>query len=90
MMYQFQPSSRFKKQFKKLTHYDQEQTRAIIEKLLNNETLERKHKDHALKGEYQGYRECHIKADLMLIYQKHENVLILIGIAVGSHSELFG
>lgn len=89
-MYQFQASSRFRTQFRKLADKDKEQTRVVIEKLLNNEALERKHKDHALKGEYQGYRECHIRADLILIYQKYTDILILVGIAVGSHSELFG
>ncbi|WP_304418120.1 type II toxin-antitoxin system YafQ family toxin, partial [uncultured Helicobacter sp.] len=46
-------------------------------------------KDHALKGEYIGFRECHIKPDLLLIYQKDKHILILTCIDVGSHSKLF-
>ncbi|WP_288301697.1 type II toxin-antitoxin system mRNA interferase toxin, RelE/StbE family, partial [uncultured Brachyspira sp.] len=33
--------------------------------------------------------ECHIKPDLLLIYKKENNALILVCIAIGSHSDLF-
>ncbi|MBS4764340.1 MAG: type II toxin-antitoxin system YafQ family toxin, partial [Brachyspira sp.] len=47
-------------------------------------------------GKYAGFRECHIKPDLLLIYKKENNAssgqlptLILVCIAIGSHSDLF-
>ncbi|EPH5975297.1 type II toxin-antitoxin system YafQ family toxin [Campylobacter upsaliensis] len=61
----------------------------IIERLSNDETLEAKYKDHALKGNLKTFRECHIKPDLLLIYQKLEKELILHCINVGKHSEIF-
>ncbi|RDU54536.1 type II toxin-antitoxin system YafQ family toxin [Helicobacter sp. MIT 01-3238] len=64
-------------------------TKSIITKLANDEPLEPKHKDHKLTGQYEGFRECHIKPDLLLIYKKEERVLILTCLAIGSHSELF-
>jgi len=30
--------------------------------------LDEKYRDHDLKGNYEGYRECHIKPDWLLIY----------------------
>nr|WP_278777480.1 type II toxin-antitoxin system YafQ family toxin [Helicobacter pullorum] len=60
-----------------------------MEKLANDEALEPKHKDHALKGEYTGYRECHIEPDLLLIYKKQDDILVLVCFRLGSHSELF-
>ena len=44
-------------------------------------------RDHALSGEYQGARDCHIRPDLVLIYRKPdtENLELL---RLGSHSEL--
>ncbi|EAJ1622669.1 type II toxin-antitoxin system YafQ family toxin [Campylobacter upsaliensis] len=48
-----------------------------------------KYKDHALKGNLKTFRECHIKPDLLLIYQKLEKELILHCINVGKHSEIF-
>lgn len=88
-MYRFKPSSKFRKQYKKLNQKDKEITKKIINKLLNDEILESKYKDHKLIGKYAGFRECHIKPDLLLIYKKKEDVLILTCIDLGSHSKLF-
>lgn len=44
--------------------------------------------DHLLTGDWKGYRDCHIKPDLVLIYRKTEDALVLA--RIGSHSELFG
>ncbi|MBX2670484.1 type II toxin-antitoxin system YafQ family toxin, partial [Campylobacter jejuni] len=43
----------------------------------------------ALKGNYIGFRECHIQQDLLLVYQKQDDKLILYLLRIGSHSELF-
>ncbi len=59
----------------------------VIEKLKNQVPLDKKFKDHALAGEYNGCRECHIKPDVLLVYRVKNNVLTLI--RLGSHSELF-
>ena len=49
--------------------------------------LPRKYEDHPLKGKWQGYRECHLRPNLLLVYRKHEpNILTLY--RLGSHSEL--
>jgi mRNA interferase YafQ len=60
----------------------------IIEFLSSDVPLLRKHQDHALKGEYVGVRECHIKPDLLLIYFKTGKTLLTL-VRLGSHSELF-
>ena len=44
---------------------------------------------HALKGEYSGFRECHIKPDWLLIYLIEDDVLTLTLVDTGSHSDLF-
>jgi len=43
----------------------------IIEKLVKQEPISEKHKDHALVGNYSGYRELHItwKPDFLLLYK---------------------
>lgn len=91
MKYQVKYSKDFKKGLKKLKNDTQsvKLTKSIITKLANDEPLEPKHKDHKLTGQYEGFRECHIKPDLLLIYKKEERVLILTCLAIGSHSELF-
>ncbi|NDE90595.1 MAG: type II toxin-antitoxin system YafQ family toxin [Alphaproteobacteria bacterium] len=45
------------------------------------------YRDHALTGEWNDYRDCHLKPDLVLIYRKtNDNELELV--RLGSHSEL--
>ena len=64
-------------------------TKDNIWQLANNEELASKYKDHALIGSYKGFRECHIKPDLLLIYKKQNEILLLTCVEVGSYSELF-
>ncbi|EAI3906318.1 type II toxin-antitoxin system YafQ family toxin [Campylobacter peloridis] len=89
MKYKIELANRFKKHFKKLNQQEQVIFQDIVTKIANDEVLEPKYKDHALKGEYIGFRECHLKPDLLLIYQKQEDKLILYCLDIGSHSELF-
>jgi len=49
--------------------------------------LEPGHRDHALTGDWKDYRDCHIKPDLVLIYQKPDADTLRL-VRLGSHSEL--
>jgi mRNA interferase YafQ len=61
----------------------------VLKALATDQPLEPRHRDHDLTGDWIGYRECHIKPDLLLIYRKiGDDVLALA--RLGSHSELFG
>jgi mRNA interferase YafQ len=62
---------------------------AVLDKLVVDQELDPKLKDHALTGEMSGFRECHLKPDLLLIYAKAEDPPALILMRIGSHSELF-
>jgi len=46
---------------------------AVLDKLVVDQELDPKLKDHALTGEMSGFRECHLKPDLLLIYAKAED-----------------
>lgn len=43
--------------------------------------------DHALKGEWVDYRECHIGGDFLLIYEVEGNIINFV--RTGTHAELF-
>ena len=59
----------------------------IVIALANDQPLADKHRDHALSGEWNDHRDCHIKPDMVLIYRKqYDSVLQLV--RLGSHSEL--
>ena len=55
----------------------------------SDQPLPAKYKDHKLIGKYEGYRECHIENDWLLVYKKEKNNLILVLTRTGSHSDLF-
>ncbi len=60
-----------------------------VKLLVEDKELPLANRDHSLSGDWVGYRECHIKPDLLLIYKKlGEDTLRLA--RLGSHSELFG
>jgi mRNA interferase YafQ len=61
----------------------------VLVTLANDRPLEPKHRDHDLSGDWSGYRECHVKPDLLLIYRKTDRDLLRLA-RLGSHSELFG
>ena len=62
----------------------------VIDKLANQEELDKKYKDHALVGQWIGFRECHIAPDWLLIYQIKEDELVLTLTRTGTHTELLG
>ena len=62
---------------------------SVVEKLLHGETLEEKYRDHELKGNWKGFRECHIQPDWLLIYLVENDVLILTLVDTGTHADLF-
>ena len=61
----------------------------IVQKLRERKTLDPKHRDHALTGDYAGFRECHILPDWLLIYMVDGENLILTTSRTGTHSDLF-
>lgn len=59
----------------------------IVDALANDQELEPRHHDHALTGQWKDHRDCHIKPDLVLIYQKQDDDTMRL-VRLGSHSEL--
>jgi mRNA interferase YafQ len=83
----------FRKELRKLiTRPDQsnlsELLEAVLEFLVNDKPLPIKNCDHPLTGYYKGFRDCHIKLDIVLIYSKPNNSTLWLA-RIGTHSELF-
>ena len=81
----------FKKDYKRIVKrgYDIALLENVIRMLADGETLPAKYRDHALTGNYSGFRECHITPDWLLIYEVRESELILVLSRTGTHSNLF-
>ncbi len=71
-------------------YFDLELVEKVIDQLANGKVLSPKYKDHQLTGSLKEYRECHIKNDLLLMYQKQDEMLILSLVDIGTHSNMFG
>ncbi len=84
-------SNRFKRDLKQLIkrRLNIDLLDEVVEKLANQQPLEKKHKDHALTRNYIGFRECHIQPDWLLIYRIDDDGLYLFLSRTGSHSDLF-
>lgn len=92
MKYRIVPTKKFQKDLKKVQKQGKDISLIanVINMLANEETLPEKYKDHQLKGNFVGCRECHITPDWLLIYEYDNEELYLYLTRTGSHSELFG
>ncbi len=91
MKYTIERTSQFKKDFKNAEKQglDMDELKTVIKMLADGEKLPEKYRDHPLKGDYKGHRECHIEPDWLLIYKITESILVLSLVRTGTHSRLF-
>ena len=91
MKYELILSARFKKGFKlaKKRGLNVTLLNEVVDLLLAGRVLDAKYKDHELKGQYKGFRECHIQPDWLLVYLVEDDVLVLTLVDTGTHADLF-
>jgi mRNA interferase YafQ len=82
------PTTKFKQDVErqKKRGKDTDKLRAIIESLCHHRPLDPRHRDHALTGDWKGWRDCHVEPDWVLIYKRDGGTLILG--RTGTHSDL--
>ena len=61
----------------------------MLSQLAADVALPAAHRDHPLTGDWKGFRDCHLKPDLLLIYRKPDPATLDLA-RLGSYSELFG
>lgn len=85
------PSNAFKKDLKcaKKRGLNLAHLHHVLNILAAEETLAPKYRDHALTGDYRGFRECHIEPDWLLIYRVDADVLELFLFRTVTHADLF-
>lgn len=90
-MLELRPTPTFRREYKlmKKRGKNMKLLENVLDTLLQEQPLPEKHQDHPLKGNYTGYRECHIQPDWLLIYKIEKEQLILVAARTGSHSDLF-
>jgi len=84
-------TSQFKKDYKlaKKRHLPLHELVSVLELLRAEKQLPEKYHDHPLTGPWNGFRECHIQPDWLLIYRVNNQELELIAQRTGTHADLF-
>ncbi len=84
-------SGRFKKSYKRCIKRgcDPELFQTVVKILSDTGSLPAEYKPHILHGNYEGFWECHITPDWLLVWLQNDNELILTLTDTGTHSDLF-
>lgn len=90
-MYNIKPTSRFKKDLKLLAKrgYNIDLLSNVIKLIATGNPLPARYRDHELKGNWIGHRECHVTPDWLLIYKLDNDIIVLTLTRSGTHSDLF-
>ncbi len=89
-MYTLKETTKFRKDVKRIIRQGKNirPLADAINILLSGKKLDDKYYDHPLHGNLEGFRECHIAPDWLLVYVKDRDSLILTAVRTGSHSEV--
>ena len=87
----FSRTTQFKKDVKRARKRGQDlaKLKAILDLLIEGNPLPALYKDHPLRGEFTGSRDCHIGPDWILIYTLKDNGTHVCFERTGTHSDLF-
>ena len=90
MKYGIRKTSRYRKSLKKMLRRgkDIRKISAVVRMLAMGETLPPQYRDHALSGDLEGLRDCHIENDWVLFYFYTTTGELILS-DTGTHSDLF-
>ena len=88
-MRKIQRTNRFKKDYRRMLKrgVDEQRFQQVIRCLVHDQPLPEQCRPHLLSGDWQGFWECHIAPDWLLIYGLTDDTLILA--RTGTHADLF-
>ncbi len=69
---------------------DLSKLRAAIDLLCVGQPLPARYRDHALLGDFKGFRDCHLEPDWLLIYALSDDGESIHLVRTGTHADLFG
>ncbi|MBE6877143.1 MAG: type II toxin-antitoxin system YafQ family toxin [Ruminococcus sp.] len=90
-MYAIEYTNKMKKDVKRMKKRGKDMRKLIyvLAVLASGQSLPPNYRDHQLTGNLKDFRECHIEPDWLLMYQFHDDVLVLTATATGTHADLF-
>ena len=83
--------NKFKKDLKTLKKRKKnlELLKEVITMLAEEKVLPEKYREHDLIGEFNGYKDCHIQNDWVLIYKIDKTISLISLYRTGTHSDIF-
>ena len=89
-MYSIEYSNKYKKSYHqaKKRGLDTGLLDDVVKQLAEGKTLDPKHKDHKLTGNYKDFRECHIQFDWVLVYRIVRKRCYLYLLDTGTHQDV--
>jgi mRNA interferase YafQ len=89
-MYKLIPTTKYRKDVKLLIKrgYDLALLKEVVTILASGKALPEQYRDHALKGNRKGYRDCHIQNDWVLVYKIDKAILTLVLLETGTHADI--
>ena len=92
MRYKIKVKGSFKRAYKRCLKrgFDPTLLTEALVILSDTGTLPAQYRPHKLVGKYANLWECHIQPDWLLVWEQHDDELVLILIDTGTHSDLFG
>ena len=83
------PTNKYKKDIRRLDKrgYDMGKLDTVMEAIRIDGNASPECRPHKLSGDWDGYWECHVASDWLLIYNVDENTVTLY--RTGTHSDLF-
>lgn len=83
-------SGRFKRDVERMRRSGRDMAKltALMTAIAEGRRLEPSREDHPLRGDWKGYRDCHVEGDWVLVYKVAEGKAWFA--RTGTHSEVFG
>lgn len=91
-MYTVTRTSSFKRSFKRCIKRGLDITafETVLNILITEGSLPAQYRPHKLSSKFDFAGECHIEPDWLLIWKQDDNMLTLLLIDTGTHSDIFG
>lgn len=67
-----------------------DELRKVMKLLERDGILPANYRPHKLTGDCRGQWECHIKPDWLLVWERHDDELVLLMLNTGTHADIFG
>lgn len=90
-MYRVEYTNRFKKDLKRCEKRGLKLRKLldVIEMLANSGVLPNTYRPHKLSGNKSGLWECHVQSDWLLVWEQDDELLTLLFLQTGTHSDIF-